>query len=73
MILWHCLRGNDVRQTFDIVRIKDMAAGHLFPSINLNERLTPHQKIQLQTLTWSKVPEDSSDFDETWTELIVMT
>ena len=26
-----------------------------------------------RTLTGSKVPEDSSDFDETWTELIVMT
>ena len=26
-----------------------------------------------QTLTGSKVPEDSSDFDENWTEIIVMT
>ena len=26
-----------------------------------------------RTLSGSKVPEDSSDFDETWTELIVMT
>ena len=26
-----------------------------------------------QTLKWSKVPEDSSDFDDFWTELIVMT
>ena len=25
------------------------------------------------TLKWSKVPEDSSDFDDFWTELIVMT
>ena len=34
-------------------------------------RLPPPEKCQ--TLTGSKVPKDSSDFDETWTELIVMT
>ena len=35
----------------------------------------PHQglHIEAQTLKWSKVPEDSSDFDDSWTELIVTT
>ena len=35
--------------------------------------LTRRPCADVQTLKWPKVPEDSSDFDETWTELIVMT
>ena len=30
-------------------------------------------KIVVKTLKWPKIPEDSSDFDDFWLELIVMT
>ena len=35
-------------------------------------RLVGWKKI-FQTLKWPKIPEDSSDFDDFWSELIVMT
>ena len=48
-----------------------MAAGHFFLHVGVY-KLGHHVK-KCQTLTGSKLPEDSSDFNETWTELTVMT
>ena len=39
----------------------------------LNSFFSVHVFTIFQTLKWPKIPEDSSDFDDSWTELIVMT
>ena len=41
--------------------------------LKFTQKFYDSARIPAQTLKWLKVPKDSSDFDDSWTELIVTT